>query len=637
MRFGGRRRRFGGELPSFRERLRRTAQVGPALRLIWSSAPRWTVFSGSLALVEAVVPLAALYLVKLVVDAVTSGVTTPGSVPFSRVGLLLGAAAAVAVVGAAARALAAFATEAQGHLVTDHVLDLLHQRSIEADLSFYEDPEYFDTLHQAQREGPNRPTRILTNLLAIGRGVATLAGILLLLASVHWGLAAVLALAALPAMLVRMRFAERLYRWRMARAGTERQAWYINYLLTAPMSAKEVRVYGLGPHLAGRSHDLRERLRGERLQLARTQGAEDLVVQSGATIVVYGSLAFIALLAFRGSLTIGDLVMYFGAVQRAQTVLQGVFSGLAGLYEDNLFLEALTEFLDLRPQITAPAQPAPLPTPIRKGLALDRVSFTYPRSERASLHDVSFHIEPGEMVALVGANGSGKTTLVKLLCRLYDPTGGVVTLDGTDVKTFDPRGFRRLLGVVFQDFLVFHGTAGENIWFGDPAAPPDDQRVADAAAASGAAEVIGKLPKGFDTPLGNWMEPGTQLSGGEWQKLALARAFYSKAPFLVLDEPTSALDAESEARVFETLRKVAGEKGILVISHRFSTVRMADRICVLDDGRVVESGSHDELMLRQGIYARLYELQARAFGDPGADTHRSRREELDPLRAGPVS
>lgn len=584
-----------------------------------------------LALVEASVPLAALYLVKLVVDAVSAGVSDPGSVTFERVAVLLALAGGIAVVGAVARAVATYAGEAQGHLVTDHVLDLLHARSVEADLAFYEDPDYFDTLHQAQREGPTRPTRILGNLLSIARGSATLVGILVLLATVHWGLALVLAVAGLPAMVVRMRFADRLYRWRVARAGTERQAWYISYLLTAPMSAKEIRVYGLGPHLIQRSRALRDQLRSERMTLARAQGTESVVVQAAAAAVVYGSLAFIALLTFRGALTLGDMVMYFGAVQRGQTVLQSVFSGLAGLYEDNLFLEALTDFLGLESRIAPPARPRALPSPIRRGLALEGVSFRYPRADRDSLRDVSFHMRPGEMVALVGANGSGKTTLVKLLCRLYDPTDGVVTLDGVDVRELDPAQLRALIGVVFQDFLVFHASAAENIWFGAPSTPVDRREVERAAEASGAASVIAKLPRGYETPLGNWIEDGAQLSGGEWQKLALARAFYSRAPFLVLDEPTSALDAESEARVFETLRKVAGDRSILVISHRFSTVRMADRICVMDEGSVVESGSHDDLMRQRGLYARLYEIQARAFGDPLDGRGRGAP---DPLRSG---
>jgi ATP-binding cassette subfamily B protein len=305
--------------------------------------------------------------------------------------------------------------------------------------------------------------------------------------------------------------------------------------------------------------------------------------------------------------------MYFMAFQRGQGFLQEMLSGLAGLYEDNLFLSNLYEFLDLKPKVVEPAHASPVPCPMQTGIVLNHVSFQYPTGARKVLEDVSLAIRPGEVVALVGENGSGKTTLVKLMCRLYDPTAGTITIDGTDLRQFETAALRREFSVLFQDYAQYHLTARENIWFGNTVLPPDHERIIAAARNSGADDVISALPHGYETVLGKAFEDGEELSIGEWQKVALARAFLRDAQIIVLDEPTSSLDAKAEYAVFQNFRKLASGRTAILISHRFSTVRMADRIYVLKEGRIIEGGTHEELLHCGGTYAHLFETQAQYY------------------------
>jgi ATP-binding cassette subfamily B protein len=595
------------------ERAKRSLRVGRALRIVWAAAPRWTVLSLVLVFVRALLPLLVLYLTKLVVDALAAAVSGAPTAPdFNHVLLLIGLAGLAGLLGALARSVAGLANEAQGHLVTDHVLSVLHEKSVEVDLAYYEDPQYYDTLHRAQLEAPFRPTRIINNLIQIGQSAITAVGILALLISVHWLLAAVLAVAVIPGFGVRLRYAHRAYDLQRRRASTERRASYLGWILTSAMHAKEVRLFDLGPLVKGRFKDFREQLRRERIELSRSRSLADMAAQVGTSLAVFGSYAFIAYQTFQGVLTLGDLVMYFGAVQRGQSVLASLLNGFGGLYEDNLFLSNLDDFLDLEPGVVAPAAPKPVPSPIRSGIELHDVAFRYPGSSRPLLEDINLSMRPGQMVALIGPNGSGKTTLVKLLCRFYDPLAGAVTIDGTDIREFDPAELRRQISVIFQDYGRYQLSARDNIWFGDVHRPPDD-RIEEAARTAGAHELIQNLRHGYETTLSRLFEDGEELSVGEWQKIALARVFVGDAQLIIVDEPTSALDARAEAAVFNTLRRLVRDRAVLVISHRFSTVLMADYIYVLDEGRIIESGTHDQLIDVGGMYAQLFEIQAAPY------------------------
>jgi ATP-binding cassette subfamily B protein len=591
------------------------------LALVWKSAPGWTVFGVSLILIQAVLPIAALYVMKVIVDAVADGITGATSPSLGSVLWWVGAAMLIGLVAAAARSLAALATEAQSQAVTDHMFEVLHRKSIDVDLAYYEDPRYHDTLHRAQLEAPYRPQRILGSLTQVVQSLATLGGLIGLLATAHWLLPFLLLVVVIPAYAVRVRHSDRKYDWQRKRAETQRRALYLDRLLVHEDHAKELRIFGLGPELIRRFRALRDQLRHESLRLEGVRTRGDILSHVPAAVSAFAAYALIVHRTLSGALTVGDLVMYLGAVQRGLSLVQSVFGGLGSLYENNLFLSTLDDFLDLEQAVAEPDSPAPVPSAASGGFALEGVRFSYPTGTRALLESVDLRVAPGEMVALIGANGSGKTTIAKLLCRLYDPTDGRVTLDGTDVREFATSEYRAQVAAIFQDFVRYQMSARDNIAFGDVRKDPDTHFVEQAARRSGAHATIGRLPRGYDTTLGNWFEDGSELSTGEWQKVALARAFASPARLLILDEPTSALDAESEMEVFERVRQMARNRAVLAISHRFSTVRMADRIYVLESGGIVESGTHGELMSLGGRYAHLFELQASAFtGGYGSNT-----------------
>ena len=570
--------------------------------------------NAALLVAQGVVPLVALYLMKLVVDGVAAGLEASNKGgAFEQVALLIGLAGLVALVDIMCRSLAGLVSEAQAQFVTDYMQSILHAKSIEVDLEYYENPQYHDTLHRAQEEAPFRPTRIVNGLVKLGQSGISLLAMAGLLLSFHWGVAVTLFAATVPGVLVRLRYADKIYRWRRQHTSTERQADYFDWMLTDGRHAKEIRLFDLGSLFMRRFRDLRTQHRREGLEIATRRSVTELVAQVTATFAVFGSYAFIAYRTVQGSITLGDLFMYFQAFQRGQAFLREMLSGLAGLYEDNLFLSNLYEFLDLKTKVVEPHHPKPVPRSMRTGIVLDHVSFQYATSTRKILRDITLTIRPGEHVALVGENGSGKTTLVKLLCRLYDPTDGNIMLDGIDLRQFETAALRREISVIFQDYAQYHLTARENIWFGNLNLPPDQKRIMAAARHSGANDVIDSLPNGYETVLGTRFEDGAELSIGEWQKVALARAFLRDAQVIVLDEPTSAMDAKAEYEMFNKFREMSAGKTTILISHRFSTVRMADSIYVLNNGKIVESGSHEELIGLRGKYATMFEMQAEAY------------------------
>ena len=582
------------------------------ISLVLQSGKGWAVLQFALMVLQSAIPLLALYLMKEIVDVVAAAVSGQGA-DSSRLMLLIGLAGGVAVLGAALKSLATLVTEIQAVRLGEHVQEILHAKSVELDLEFYESSEYHDAHHRAQAEAPVRPTRIVTAFAQMGQAGLSLIAVMGLLISFHWLLLVALLGAALPGLVVKTRYSSRMYLWTRKRTTVERLTRYLNYVLTSIDTAKEIRIFGLGDVFRGRHRTLRRQVIDERLRLARARTGMDLLAQTVAIAAVFGSMLVIAQRALAGAISVGDVVMYFGAFQRAQDFFRDVLAALANLYENNLFLADFTRFLELKPAVVDTPRPRPFPRPVSEGIAFDGVNFRYPGTDRLVLKDVNFAIRPGEHVAIVGENGSGKTTLVKLLCRLYDPTHGAVRIDGIDLREFRIADLRGEFAVVFQDYAKFNLSARDNIWFGNIALPPDSPAILEASQRTGADEVIRALPNGYDTLLGRQFEGGVELSVGQWQKLALARAFLRDTPFIVLDEPTAALDPRAEAAVFDRFHELARGRTAIFISHRLSTVRHADRILVMVDGRIAESGAHDELVEQAGVYASLFETQARHY------------------------
>ena len=588
--------------------------LGRTVRLVWSISPGWTAANIALAVVQGLLPLATLYMTKLITNAVVRGVDAPDkTAAFRHVAFLIVVAGVVGLVTALARSVSTLVGEAQGQVVTDHISDIIHAKSIEVDLEYYENSRYYDVLHRAQQEAPYRPTKIVNDLVSIGQSLISLAAVMALLFALSWVVGLVILVAALPGAYFRMRYSSKLYEWERRRTGADRRSWYLHWLLTDGSRAKEIRLFELGHTFRRWFSELRRDLRRERLAIVTKRSAADFASGAAAVVAIFGTFSYIAWRTVQGTLSIGAMIMYYGAFQVGLSSLQQVLGGLAGLYEDNLFLTYFHEFETLERAIDDPPDPQPVPRPMRTGIAFEDVSFSYPDTDRTAIERVSLVVHPGEVAALVGPNGSGKTTLVKLLCRLYDPQEGRITIDGQDLRSFGLVDLRRSMSVIFQDYAQYQLTARQNIWIGNVSLDPGDAAVETAARDSGAAEVIAGLRAGYETVLGKVFEDGEELSIGEWQKVALARAFVRGAEILVLDEPTSALDPIAEWRVFERIREMAQGKAVLLISHRFSTVRMADRIHIVEQGHIVETGTHAELMALDGRYARMYEVQAKSF------------------------
>lgn len=586
------------------------------LALVWESSRGWTIAGLILMVLQALLPLITLYLIKLTVDAVTAGIVAADKTAALReVMILVALTGLVTLLIAACRAASGIVEVHKGQLVTDYVTDVIHRQSVAVDLAYYEDSRYHDTFYRAQREASSRPTRIvseLTGLIQNSVSLVALAGLLLYL---HWGITIVLFVAALPGIVVKISHSNRLYKWYTRRTETERRAFDYHRMLTDVAHAKEMRLFGLGNIFRERYRDLRTILRGEQLELTKNRSKADLLAQMVTVISLFGMVAIITWQTLQGRMTLGDMVMYQQAFQRAQSSLQGITGGLAGLYENNLFLNNFYEFLNLKPSITSPqnGEAAAPPRPLRRGISLEGVTFCYPGSEREALRGVDLQIGPGEVVALVGDNGAGKSTMAKLLCRLYDPAAGQITIDGVDYRKIDLDKLRREITMIFQDYMQYPFSARDNIWIGDVDLDPDDYRIEQAARQAGADQMIRNLSSGYQTILGKRFREGAEISIGEWQKIALSRAFLRNAQLIILDEPTSSMSARAEYELFQSFRELLNGRSALLISHRFSTVRMADRICVMEDGRIIEQGSHEELIRADGRYAKMYDLQASSY------------------------
>lgn len=598
-----------------------TKRLGPfvltvrrALSFVWQSSPRLTLGNIMVRVLQGLLPLLVLYLTKLLIDAVTEGLKTPSDdSSLTRIITILAGLAGVAAVSVMLGVVAGLISKIQAQVVTDHMYAVLQAKSVEVDLEYYENAQYQDTLHHAQEEAPYRPTAILNDVLQLGQNTISLLSMGAILWWLHWGIIPVLVVSAIPYFLVRLQRSNMFYAWERTRIPLERKAWYVNALLTQATAAKEVRLFDLGARLRTWFQDTRSVLRQERISLERRWALKTLATQVIGVAGVFGICGFVAVRTFHGIFTVGDLVICFQAVQRASGFLESFGQSVSNLYESNLFLTTLDEFLNIKSRLSTSAHPKSFPRPITQGVVFDHVSFRYPHEERVAIRDFTFSIKPGEHVAFVGANGAGKTTLVKLLCRLYDPSNGRIMIDQTDLRDYPIADVRGAVSGIFQDFVKFQLSAKDNIALGMRTSGADSFAIIQAAKQAGIHETIECLPNRYESLLGKLFDGGHELSIGEWQKVALARAILRDSQILILDEPTSAMDAKAEAELFERFHELAQGRTAILISHRLSTVKMADRIFVVDQGQIVEQGTHDELMAQQGLYTNLFLTQAQHY------------------------
>jgi len=583
------------------------------VRLTWQASPAMTLLIALSTLISGLLPTVTAYVAKLLLDAVVAAVQGTGTttriveITAFQLGVFTFTAVSTAITNVAQQLLQERMTLTIRHQVMAHAATL--------DLAFFEGSASYDLLRQASQEAPSRPVSMMTSALSLIRTAITFASMVALLVSVNPLLAAVALLAPIPAFISQSKYGSRAFMLALYVSPIRRRMDYLSSLVTTDTYAKETKVFGLGPYLVDRFRRLGQTYYRRERNLTTKRNIVGSAWGLLSTLAGSGIALYIALEAVAGRLTIGDLALYTSAAAAVQTSVQGLFSGFTGMYENNLYLDTLYQFLGTRPAITAPARPCALPSPVRGHVEFQDVAFTYPGADEAALDGVSFEIRPGETVAVVGRNGAGKSTLIKLLCRLYDPTAGRILLDGTDIRDFDPDELRTQISAMFQDYVTYQGTAAENIGLGQLGGLEDRARIEDSARRAGAAERLERLPRGYDSPLGRWFDEGVSLSGGEWQKVALARAFMRDAPLLILDEPTSALDAQAEHDLFARLRALAQGRTTLYISHRFSTVRQAEKILFLERGKLIEQGTHEELMGLGGQYADLFTLQAAAYLD----------------------
>ncbi len=599
------------ERGAWRTRLRALRNVPPVLRIVWESGRATVVAVIAARIVAAVIPLAMLAVSKRIVDGVVAAARSPGHVP-DDLWWLVGLELALAVGGSlAARAVDYFEAVLADRYVR-HVSVRVMDHAARLDLVTYEDPSFHDKLERARVQSTDRVGLIRSVGQMLQHAVAAVslaAGV----ASFSPWLLVLLVLCVVPVFLGESHFAFAGYALDYRQTPVRRQLDYLRVLGSSREAAKELKLFGLADYISGRFLALADAIYAQSVSLARRRLAAGALLSTISTGGYYAAYAYVVWLAARGEISVGTLTFVAGAIAGASGNLQALFSTISGIADQALFATDLLAFFALQPKVRARADGRPMPRPIRRGFEMRGVVFSYPDSARRVLDGVDLRLAPGERVALVGENGEGKTTIVKLLTRLYDPTGGRITLDGIDLKDYDLADLHREIGVIFQDFVRYDMTAAENIAMGRIDALGDPARIEAAAHKSLADGVVRRLPRRYDQLLGRRFDDGVDLSGGEWQKIALARAYLRDSQVLVLDEPTAALDARSEYEVFQRFADLTRGRTALLISHRFSTVRMCDRILVLAGGRIAEEGSHDALLQQGGRYAEMFELQASSY------------------------
>lgn len=589
-------------------------------RLIWEAAPRQTLAWAILLAVQGILPVALVYLTKLLVDDL-AGVAR-GSRELSHLAptaILVALAGAVMLATQVLQSVSIWIQTAQSELIQDRIKGLIHQRAATVDMAFYDSPAYYDRLERARSEAASRPLMLLQSAGGLVQNGISLVAMAAIIIPYGWWLPLVLFISTAPALVVVLRFDQQYHHWWQGTTVDRRRAQYYDALLTDRVVAPEVRLFGLGSPFQERYQQLRTRLRTERLEIMRQQSLAGIGA-GGASLLITGiTMAWMVWRALRGLLTLGDLTLLYQAFTSGQGLARTLLANVGQVYESTLFLGNLFSFLDLEPQILEAAEPLPAPDVLQHGIQFEDITFRYPGNTRAVLEHFDLVVPAGSIVAIVGMNGAGKTTLLKLLSRFYDPEAGRITLDGVDLRDLRLADLWRRVTVLLQYPIAYITTVEENIALGDLSTAPTEASISAAARSAGALDFIARLPDGYSTHLGRQLDGDSELSGGEWQRLAMARAYFRQAPVILLDEPTSFMDSWAETDWFERFRALAQGRTALMITHRFTIAMRADIIHVMDEGRIVESGSHDELLAQGGRYAQSWHEQMRVSNEATED------------------
>lgn len=607
---------------SLRERLGALRNIPPFIALVWNTSPYLAAASLTLRLVRALLPVAILFVGKLIIDEVVLLVQQPAALQplqpspdsgrLPRIVLLLLAEFALAVLADVLGRVVALIEGLLADRVSNASSIRLMEHAATLDLKDFEDAALQDQLERARRQTSGRMS-LMGQLLGQAQDMVTVASFAVGLALFAPWLIVLLVLALVPAFLGEAHFNALGYSMNYVRTPERRELDYLRQTAASAETAKEVKIFGLNAFLIERYRGLASNLFAANRMLAIRRAAWGGLFAAIGTVGYYLAYGYIVWRTLAGEFSIGDLTFLAGSFQRLRSLLEGLLSGFSSTMSQAMYLNDLFSFFEIQPEIRSPVNAAPIPRPIQQGFVFEDVGFIYPGAERWAVRHMSFTLHAGEVLALVGENGAGKTTLVKLLTRLYDPSEGRILLDGRDLREYDLDALRASMGVIFQDFVRYNFTAAENIAVGRIAERSDRGRIENAARRSLANDVIAKFPGGYEQMIGKRFRNGVELSGGEWQKMAIARAYMREAEVLVLDEPTAALDARSEFEVFQRFKELSAGKTAIIISHRFSSVRMADRILVLADGKVEASGTHEQLMAQSGRYSELFELQAAGY------------------------
>jgi ATP-binding cassette subfamily B protein len=507
-----------------------------------------------------------------------------------------------------------FVRKKQSVKLEEYMYGILHSKAVKLDLINFEHPGYFDCLSRATSEAPWRPNSILNNIISMFRGLLSLILMAGLLLTLHWGVALLLIVVNIPGIWLRLHYADILYHFQREQTPEARKSSYFNWLLTGDRPSREIRLFGLGNYFISLFKKSYNKQNEEELKILKKRTSIELITDAVKASAFLVLLVIIARRTISGSLTLGQMAMFLLAFRQGMSSIKDLFSSIAGLYEDGLFIGDTFEFLDLKENIVA-LPPVTVPADLKSEIRVEELSFTYPGNHSPTIDKVSFSIKKGEIIALVGPNGAGKSTLVRLLARLYEPDSGMVKWDGKDIRTMDPDEYRKFFSVVFQDFMLYNLSAGENIRMGNIETSDAEKNIRQAASSAGVHDLLNNLPGGYDTAIGNLFDDSRELSWGEWQKIALARALFREAPILILDEPSSSLDADTEYEIFSRFREILKGRTSILITHRLTNVTLADRIIVIENGAISETGTHEELMIKQGRYYRMYTRQTSRFGD----------------------